>query len=229
MKLLEVGLVAQLSLAVVAVLVAVTAPTRLRSVLSGGTTLLLGLTGVGTGALALGGHTGIVSAPLTVGLGLGQGVEATLSPDRLGGLFMVLAGAVGAVAALYSIGYARGPAGSRTGCSAFAVFLLGLQLVPASGDVVAFLLTWELMAIGSTILVFAEHGRRVQVRSAGLWYAAMTHLSFVFLLAGFAVLIVAGHSSSFATLAAGRIGGGSAGLAFVLLTLGFVTKAGLVP
>lgn len=227
MNLLEVGLVAQLALALLGVAAAVSAPTPLRPLLSGGATLLLGLAGVGTGALALSGHTGIVSAPLTVGLGLDA--EVTLAPDRLGGLFMVLAGAVGAVAALYSIGYARGPAGSRTGCSAFAVFLLGLQLVPASGDVVAFLLAWELMAIGSTILVLAEHTRRGQVRSAGLWYAAMTHLSFLFLLAGFAALTVAGHSSSFTTLAAGRIGGGSAGLAFVLLTLGFVTKAGLVP
>ena len=227
MNLLEVGLVAQLALALLAVTAAVAAPAPLRPLLSGGATLLLGLAGVGTGALALSGHTGLVSAPLTVGVSLDA--EVTLAPDRLGGLFMVLAGAVGAVAALYSLGYARGPAGSRTGCSAFAVFLLGLQLVPASGDVVAFLLTWELMAIGSTILVLAEHGRRDQVRSAGLWYAAMTHLSFLFLVAGFAVLTVAGHGSSFAAVAAGRIGGGSAGLAFILLTLGFVTKAGLVP
>lgn len=227
MSLLEVGLVAQLALALLAVTAAVAAPTPLRPLLAGGATLLLGLSGVATGALALGGHTGIVSAPLTVGLGLDA--RMTLAPDRLGGLFMLLAGAVGAVAALYSIGYVRGPAGSRTGCAAFAVFLLGLQLVPASGDVVAFLLTWELMAIGSTILVLAEHGRRDQVRSAGLWYAAMTHLSFLFLLAGFAVLTVAGHSSSFAALAAGRISGDRAGLAFVLLTIGFATKAGLVP
>lgn len=227
MNLLEVGLVGQLVLALLAVTAAVAVPTPLRPLLAGGATLLLGLAGVATGALALSGHTGIVSAPLTVGLGLDA--EVSLAPDRLGGLFMLLAGAVGAVAALYSIGYARGPAGSRTGCSAFAVFLLGLQLVPASGDVVAFLLTWELMAIGSTILVLAEYGLRDQVRSAGLWYAAMTHLSFVFLLAGFAVLTVAGHSTSFAALAASRIGGGPAGLAFVLLTIGFATKAGLVP
>ena len=113
MNLLEVGLVAQLALALLAVTAAVTAPTALRPRLSGGATLLLGLAGVWTGALALSGHTGIVSAPLTVGLGLDA--EVTLAPDRLGGLFMVVAGAVGAVASLYSIGYARGPAASRTG------------------------------------------------------------------------------------------------------------------
>ncbi|MEP6797680.1 MAG: proton-conducting transporter membrane subunit [Lapillicoccus sp.] len=228
MSLLGIGLVTQLALALLSVVAAVAAPVSHRARLSGGAALLLGLAGAGTGALALGGHTGIVSAPLTVGLGLDA--EVTLAPDRLGGLFMVLAGAVGAVAALYAIGYARGPAGSRTGWAAFAVFLLGLQLVPASGDVVAFLLTWELMAVGSTVLVLAEHEHRDQVRSAGLWYAAMTHLSFLFLLAGFAVLAVNAHSSDFTAIAvAGRVDAGPAGLAYVLLTLGFVTKAGLVP
>ena len=223
----EVGLLAQVSLACLAIVAAVAAPAWLRPVLSGGAALLLGAAGVWTGALALAGDTGALSTPLTVGLGVDA--EATLAPDRLGGLFMIIAGAVGAVAALYGIGYARGPSGSRTGSAAFAVFLLGMQLVPASGDVVAFLLAWELMAIGSTVLVFAEHAHRAQVRSAGLWYAVMTHLSFLLLLAGFAVLAVASDSTDFRAISQSQVTGGTSGLAFVLLTLGFATKAGLVP
>ena len=87
---------------------------------------------------------------------------------------------------MYGIGYASGPAASRTGWAAFAVFLLGMQLVPAAGDVVTFLLAWEMMAIGSTVLLLAEHRARAEVVAATLWYAVMTHASFLLLLAGFA-------------------------------------------
>lgn len=189
--------------------------------------MLLAAAGAGTGGLALSGGTGSLVLPLPVGLGLPA--ELALAPGRLGGLFMTVAGAVGLVAALFGIGYARGPSASRTGLAAFALFLLGLQMVPAAGDVLAFLLAWELMAVCSSVLVFAEHGQRPQVRSAGLWYAVMTHLSFLLLLAGFSVLVAAGGSTRFAALSTAGVGPGAAGLAFVLLTLGFATKAGLVP
>ena len=80
-----------------------------------------------------------------------------LAPDALGGVFLLLAGCVVAVTAVYGIGYASGAAASRSGWAAFAVFALGMQLVPAAADVVSFLLAWELMALGSTVLVLADH------------------------------------------------------------------------
>ena len=43
-----------------------------------------------------------------------------LAPDRLGGLFMALAGVVVSLAALFGIGYASGPAASRTGWTSTA-------------------------------------------------------------------------------------------------------------
>ncbi len=92
---------------------------------------------------------------------------------------MALAGVVVALAALFGIGYAHGPAASRTGWTAFAVFAVGMQLVPAAADAVTFLLTWELMAGGSTVLLLADHASREPVRRATIWYAVMTHLSFL--------------------------------------------------
>jgi len=199
----ETGLLAQLALAAVAVLAALVAPPRRRSLAAGSAAVLLGLAGAVTGFLAMTGGTGAIRVPVALPL-MPSLNPLVLAPDRLGGLFMLVAGAVAAVAALFAIGYASGPVASRTGWSAFAVFLLGMQLVPAAGDVVSFLLAWELMAVGSAILVLAEHRTHREVRSAALWYTVMTHLSFLLLLAGFAVLAAASGRTDFASI--GRAG-----------------------
>ena len=65
---------------------------------------------------------------------------------------------VGAVAALFAIGYV-GTRRTRAGWAALPVFLVGMQLVPAAADAVSFLLAWELMALSSTVLVLTEHAR----------------------------------------------------------------------
>ena len=142
---------------------------------------------------------------------------------------MVVAGAVGAVAAVYAIGYAEGPASSRTAWASLPAFLASMQLVPAAGDAVSFLLLWELMALASTVLVLTDHRDRAEVRQAALWYAALTQLSFVFLLLGFAVLAVQAGGVDFDLMSALDSGSTSASVAFVLLAAGFATKAGLVP
>jgi formate hydrogenlyase subunit 3/multisubunit Na+/H+ antiporter MnhD subunit len=141
----------------------------------------------------------------------------------------VVVGAVGAVAALYGIGYAHGAAASRTGWSAFAVFLLGMLIVASAGDVVSFLLGWETMAIASTVLLLADHAERPAVRSAAVWYAVMTHLSFLSLATGFALVASKAHSTTFTQISAAHITGPTGIAAFLLLLVGFATKAGLVP
>ena len=224
------GLTAQLVLAAVAVLVAVIAPAGRRSLLAGSVCAALGVAGVVTGLAAMAGDGSTDGLQIPVALPLDVPLEPLiLAPDQLGGVFLALAGAVGAVAALYGIGYATGAAASRTGWAAFAVFLLGMQLVPAAADVVSFLLAWETMAIGSTVLLLADHRQRVEVVDASMWYAVMTHASFLMLLAGFSVLVAQAGGTSFATLAGAGVTGTSASVAFVLLLGGFATKAGLVP
>ena len=152
-----------------------------------------------------------------------------LAPDRLGGLFMALAGVVVALTALFGIGYASGPSASRTGWTAFAGFAVGMQLVPAATDAITFLLAWELMAVGSTALLLADHAEREPVRRATVWYSVMTHLSLLFLLAGFGVLAAASGGTSWAAISAAGVTGPAAAAAFLLLLAGFATKAGLVP
>ena len=223
------GLVTVLTLTALAVLLAFVTPGRYRSLASGGASLGIGIAGIFTGVAAMTTvPTAVLVIPIAIPGGLGLD-PLLLSPTPLGGVFCVVVGAVGAVAALYGIGYAHGPAASRTGWSAFAVFLLGMLLVASAGDVVTFLLGWETMAITSTVLLLSDHAIRPAVRSAAVWYAVMTHLSFLSLATGFALLASKAHSTTFTQIAAAHITGPTGIAAFLLLLIGFATKAGLVP
>ena len=223
MTAVELGLDAQLLLVGLAVLGAVLAPEARRGATAAVGSVALAAAGVVTGAFALGGGRGFVEIPTSLDLG-----DVGLGATPLGGFFMLVVGGVGAVAALFSIGY-MGTAGTRTGWAALPVFLGAMQLVPAAADAVSFLLMWELMAVASTTLVLTEHARRTEVSAAALWYAGMTQLSFVLILLGFGVLAASAGSVSFASMAAVHPGTPSASVAFVLLALGFATKAGIVP
>ncbi len=230
MSLVQAGLSAQLLIAGLAVLVACLTPDRSRSRWAGGAAAALGIAGAVTGAAAMTGRGAGSGLQVPISLPLSAPLDPLmLVPDELGGVFMLLAGCVVAVTAVYGTGYASGAAASRSGWAAFAVFALGMQLVPAAADAVSFLLAWELMALGSTILVLADHRLRASVVPATLWYAVMTHLSFLMLLGGFAVLVSAAGGTSFDVIAEAGVTGGAASLAFVLLLVGFATKAGLVP
>lgn len=219
------SLSAQLVLALVALVAATaTRSDRTRNVLTGAGLMLLGVSGVASGGLALGGAT--EGSELSTALG---GVTLSWGPTPLGGLFTLIAGAVTVLAALYGIGYAHGVVASRTAWSALVVFALGMQLVPLATDVIAFLFAWEAMAIGSTVLVLAEHAQRPTVRPAGLWYATLTHLSFLLVGAGLAVLAADAGSTSFEAIAASDVSGPFANWVFVLTVVGFAAKAGAVP
>lgn len=218
----------QLTLAGVAALAALAVPARWRSAAAGSAVALQGVAGVVTAVLVLdGGSARVELAP--DGLPLAALGSLTLAPDALGAFFLLVVSAVAAVAAVFGVGYAHGAVASRTGWLAFTTFVLGLQLVPQAGDAVAFLMAWELMALGSTALVLADHRERPEVRGAGLWYASMTHLSFLLLLSGFGVLAAQAGSIDLAAMAADPPTGGPATVAWLLLVAGFLTKAGAVP
>ncbi|NBM19944.1 proton-conducting transporter membrane subunit, partial [Streptomyces sp. GC420] len=158
-----------------------------------------------------------------------------LAVDALSGLFMAVAGAVVAAVAVYGIGYAgghgaHGPA-SRWAQAVLPLFALTLVLVPAADSVSTFLVLWELMALTSLLLVLAEHRERPQVRTAGVWYAVMTHLGLVLLLVAFALFAARAGGESFEALRAGAKGMSPQvrGLVFVLSAAAFTSKAGAVP
>lgn len=218
------GLLAQLVLAAVAVALALVPRERLRSVLGGGASAAMSVAGIVTGVLAIAGGTGGIRFSVAV-----PAEPLTFVPDRIGGFFIVIASAVGLLVSIYGAASVHGASASRTAWFAFPVFLLGMQLVPAASDAVAFLLAWEAMALGSTILLLAEHTSSRRVSSATIWYAVMSQLSFLLILAGLAVLSATTGGTSFRELAAAEPASAPVALAFVLLVLGFGSKAGLVP
>jgi len=218
-------------------------PYRPRVWVVGVLTAGVGVSGGAAGVAALGGSRWSAAFPQLLPL-----AGAYVSVDALAGLFMAVAGVVVIAVSVYGVGYAggHGPHGiaSRMAQAVLPLFALPLVLVPVAASVSTFLALWELMALGSMLLVLAEHRGghhparakprawgRVSVRQAGVWYAVMTHLGLVLLLIGFAVFAAQAGGETFAALRAGAHGMSPTvrGLVFVLVALAFTSKAGAVP
>ncbi|WP_308029595.1 proton-conducting transporter membrane subunit [Streptomyces sp. CoH27] len=205
-------------------------PYRPRVPVVGVLTAGVGVAGVVAGAAALSG-----SRWAAVCSGLVPPAGAQVAVDALAGLFMAVAGAVVAAVAVYGIGYAAGRGagglGSRTAQAVLPLFALSLVLVPVAASVSTFLLLWEVSALGSLLLVLGEHQQHASVRQAGVWYAVLTHLGLVLLLAGFSLFAARAGGETFTALRAGAPGvpAGVRGLVFALLALAFTSKAGAVP
>ena len=155
----------------------------------------------------------------------------TIELDRVGALFMALVAVVALAALCFGVGYAHGPAAGRTAQTTVPLFILAMLLVPAAGDVATFALLWEAMALTSLVLVFTEHRFDTNVRTAGTWYAVMTHLSLVLLLSGLLLAARGATGLGWAQLAdaMGAASPARRATVFVLCTAGFAVKAGVVP
>ncbi|MFF4548478.1 proton-conducting transporter membrane subunit [Streptomyces sp. NPDC001406] len=205
-------------------------PYRLRVPVVGVLTAGVGVGGGTAGVAALGGSRWSAVFP-----GLLPLAGSYAAVDALAGLFMAVAGAVVAAVAVYGIGYAAGHGphglGSRTAQAVLPLFALTLVLVPVAASVSTFLLLWELMAVASLVLVLAEHRERASVRQAAVWYAVMTHLGLVLLLAGLALFAAEAGGETFTALRAGAhaVSPAMRGLVFVLVGLAFTSKAGALP
>jgi formate hydrogenlyase subunit 3/multisubunit Na+/H+ antiporter MnhD subunit len=157
------------------------------------------------------------------------GVTMELKP--LGAVFVAVTAVVAAASSLYWIGYARHGLSTRTASAALPVFITTMLLVPAAASVVTFLWLWELMAISSLVLVLADQRRSEATRSAGQWYAVMTHAGAAAIL--LALVMLSGHlgDQTFAAIEvhARHLSGGVRSAAFMLALVGFASKAGAVP
>ncbi|MDI3314564.1 MAG: proton-conducting transporter membrane subunit [Mycobacterium sp.] len=220
-----------LGLSVLAVAAGLAVPTRRRPMLVGVGTAGAGLAAVVAGAAAMGGSSFGAWLPDLLPL---AGVRLALDP--LGGLFVAVTGAVAVCAAVYGIGYVR-PSGhgahgdGRVMQATLPLFVAAMLLVPVAASVSTLLVAWELMALTSLLLVLAEHRRRAAVGEAGRWYAVMTHLGLLAILAGLVGFAAAAHGESFPQLraAAGGMSPAMKGAVFAATLLGFASKAGVVP
>jgi formate hydrogenlyase subunit 3/multisubunit Na+/H+ antiporter MnhD subunit len=216
--------VVALSGCAVAAVAALVAPVGARLWSAGLITAVAGAVGAAAGAAAAAGQSWSVWLPELLPL---AGVRLALDP--LGGVFVAVTGVVAVCAAVYGIGYCGHGLDGRVFQSVLPLFVAALLLVPAAASVSTFLLAWELMAVSSLVLVLAEHRRRAEVGQAGLWYAVMTHLGFVTILAGLVAFAAEAGGESFEQLRATEPPPAVKTVVFLATFAGFASKAGIVP
>ncbi|MBX6364797.1 MAG: oxidoreductase, partial [Gemmatimonadetes bacterium] len=193
---------------------------------------------LGAGAAVAGGVAASASAVGVLASGVAQSWGApwrlpagslALRLDGLAACFLLLVASVGALCAIYGVGYLerhsheRGAGGSF---AAYNVLLASMAVVVTASDLVLLLIAWELMTLVSWRLVVSDH-EEAAVRAAGLQYLVASHLATAALL--LLVLLLGAASGTYAVVA---VPGGAAlpsGLLFVLALVGFGTKAGIVP
>ncbi len=153
----------------------------------------------------------------------------SLGLDGLSALFLLPILGLGALSAIYGVGYLHPYRGRKSlGPSWFLFNILGASMVMVvlARNVLLFLLAWEVMSLSSFFLVAFENEKN-EVREASWTYLIATHLGTAFLLAMFLLLGRNADGLDFNQL--GGLTPGLAGLCFVLAIIGFGTKAGILP
>jgi hydrogenase-4 component B len=191
---------------------------RSGALLSAAGALLLAVVGFHA-ALGAGGAT------LDIGGWLGFGHSALVA-DRLGGLFLALAGVSGAAV---SLALAELPASRLAGVLHGSILVLIAVAIGADNGFL-FLLAWEGLTVCIYLLVSADAGRPGRL-VAGYLTGGLTKIGGAALLAAFAILYA--HTGSFQlsswAAAAPRLGVATRGALFALFLAGFGTKVGILP
>ncbi|MBF0093572.1 MAG: hydrogenase 4 subunit B [Alphaproteobacteria bacterium] len=162
-------------------------------------------------------------------LPIGPPWQAThLSLDGLSAFFLLIVNGVGAMAALYGIGYGRHEEEPARVLPFFPVFLAGMNLVPLAADAFSFLVAWEFMSLSSWFLVLSSH-RRHETRRAALVYLVMAAIGTAALIAAFGVLAGVSGDYGFAAIRLRSLGPLEAGAVMALVLIGAGSKAGVAP
>jgi formate hydrogenlyase subunit 3/multisubunit Na+/H+ antiporter MnhD subunit len=152
--------------------------------------------------------------------------------DALSAWFLLLPLGVGAAIALYGVSYLLGGHDERRAGAAhllLSVLIVSMAGVIAARTIVAFLVSWEIMAIAAYFLVIFEH-REPGVGRAGMIYMVLTHLSTLLLISMFACWTGGASGWRFEDLAlASSRATVPAALPLVLGLIAFGIKAGAVP
>ena len=147
--------------------------------------------------------------------------------DALSGIFMILIGVGGALAAIYGWGYLEGVSDKRKSVRSwcwFNLLIASMLVVVLARDGFLFLIAWEVMSLSSFFLVMFDHEKEEVVRAGWIYLVAM-HLGTAFLLVMFLLLGQDGDLDFSGFAANGTL----ASLIFIAALIGFGTKAGFVP
>ncbi|MGA6926068.1 MAG: proton-conducting transporter membrane subunit [Desulfosarcina sp.] len=100
-----------------------------------------------------------------------------------------------------------------------------MALVVAADNMIAFLVSWEIMSLSSFFLVIHDH-QVPENRKAGYLYFVFSHVGAMFIIAAFGILH--GHTGGFGFEATG-LADSTKLLVFILAFIGFGSKAGVFP
>lgn len=150
--------------------------------------------------------------------------------DGISAFFILALSILVLVVSIYSIGYMSKYYDKKTlGRFYFfyATFILSMVLVFSSGNMLIFLMSWEIMALTSYFLVVFDSEYK-EVRKASSIYIIMTHIGTAFLFIAFIITYV--KTGSFAIENVGdALSSNLKTILFVMYLIGFGTKAGIVP
>lgn len=154
------------------------------------------------------------------------------SLDKFSAIFFTVVSMITACVSVYSLTYLEEHAHDlnlRLVNVGTALFVLGMQGVLISTNIVGFMTFWELMSLASFALVLADGS--LESRKAGFLYLIMTQLGGAAIMTGLFVFSGGALLSDFSVLAQMTPGLSSTNLdvALGLLLFGFGSKAGLVP
>jgi hydrogenase-4 component B len=157
----------------------------------------------------------------------------TVRLDALSSFFLLALSTITACVAVYSIGYGRHGATARNPAffgGLLNLLLASLTLVFIAGDVIFFLIAWEVMVASAFFLVVTDH-QKAETRKGGLLYILMSRAGTGMLFVGFLLFVTTAGSTGFRAFHffGERLPGIFGPLAFVLLFLGFGIKAGIIP
>ena len=158
------------------------------------------------------------------------GLVATLTVklDSLSAVFIFITGLVLFPASIFA-------GGSQVQSRAFTIFMFGLYasiaLIFLAGDVVLFLLTWEVMSILCWLLIVCAREKENGHVGSGYLLLAMGEAGTLASALGFLLLAVGTGSLDFSAIksAAPGLDGGVRWAVFLLSFFGFGVKAGLIP
>lgn len=150
-------------------------------------------------------------------------------PDRLSWWFIAIITLIFTAGAFYGADYLKAYRQHRRELRLHVFWYLltfaSMILLTMTQHAVTFLVTWELMALGSFFLIIFESWNS-DVIKAGINFFIQSHVSVVFLTIGFLMMYNRTGSLLWTDWAAYQ---GSCGLPFAFVCCGFAIKAGFVP
>ena len=153
-----------------------------------------------------------------------------LAIDAWNSVFLCITGLAGVLTSIFAVDYALAYVGKRLRelSGLWNLFLLSMVLVLVAQSAVSFLVSWEVMAIVSFLLVNHDSEKR-ETWQAAYQYLVMTHIGTAAIMIAFFIVGSGSNGLNFSELNNAQLETTARNLAFTAAFLGFALKAGLVP